>query len=98
MNLFSLPPADRRATARTTNFVEPCSFQQKKGSLGGRRVFIVSVSDGVSKRAAQVRVVGGDLSKVCISVEPCSFQQKKNYVSAGHGREWEDEVEEDPCK
>ena len=30
MNLFSLPPADRRATARTTNFVEPCSFQQKK--------------------------------------------------------------------
>ena len=27
---FSLRLADRRATARTTNFVEPCSFQQKK--------------------------------------------------------------------
>ena len=30
MRLFSLQSADRRATARTTNFVEPCSFQQKK--------------------------------------------------------------------
>ena len=30
MNLFSLPPADRRATARTTNFVEPCSQQKKQ--------------------------------------------------------------------
>ena len=30
MILFSLQSADRRATARTTNFVEPCSFQQKK--------------------------------------------------------------------
>ena len=29
---FSLCLADRRATARTTNFVEPCSFQQKKMS------------------------------------------------------------------
>ena len=27
---FSLQSADRRATVRTTNFVEPCSFQQKK--------------------------------------------------------------------
>ena len=29
---FSLRLAHRRATARTTNFVEPC-FQQKKGSV-----------------------------------------------------------------
>ena len=29
---FSLRLADRRVTARTTNFVEPCSFQQKKGN------------------------------------------------------------------
>ena len=33
MILFSLQSADRRATARTTNFVEPCSFQQKKEAL-----------------------------------------------------------------
>ena len=35
MILFSLQSADRRATARTTNFVEPCSFQQKKSSSHG---------------------------------------------------------------
>ena len=38
---FSLRLADRRATARTTNFVEPCSFQQKKGfGLGFLFLFV----------------------------------------------------------
>ena len=44
MNLFSLPPADRRATARTRNFVEPCSFQQKKKALKSSKPKILAAA------------------------------------------------------
>ena len=105
MSLFSLQSADRRATARTTNFVEPCSFQQKK-SQSYRRTWCVAVTviaTVFSTRGVTVHFAGTDAPFCQLSKRLQKRTSRKRWIghqfqSASHmtNQNWVRETRDKP--